>query len=138
MTRAIRNNNPLNIRYSKSNYWIGKLHTTDPEFEQFESMELGFRAAILLMQRYIADYKLNTIEKIVTRWAPPSENNTKGYIQCVCRDTRLGGREVIPFDSAQLKAIIWSMAHVEAGVEIDQYKDDFNRAWDLYRKRPKS
>lgn len=50
--RGIRNNNPLNIR--KGNNWKGERpNQTDPAFEEFESMEMGIRAAIKLIRNKI-------------------------------------------------------------------------------------
>lgn len=82
--RGIRNNNPLNIRRSKSQ-WKGLSETqTDTAFCQFESIEYGWRAAFYLLTRtYYGKYHLNTIRSIVSRWAPESENDTEAYIASV-------------------------------------------------------
>ena len=74
--RGLRNNNPLNIRQ------------TDPEFCQFQTLEYGWRAAFrLLTHSYFEKYGLDTIRKIISRWAPPGENNTSAYITSVSRIT---------------------------------------------------
>ena len=45
MKRAIRNNNPLNIRHS-ADRWDGmRMEQTDKSFVQFQSMAYGYRAA---------------------------------------------------------------------------------------------
>ena len=60
--RGIYNNNPLNIRIGHN--WWGEVHNqTDTQFEQFEKMEYGIRAAFIILRRYIEKYKRNTIEK---------------------------------------------------------------------------
>ena len=86
--RGLRNNNPLNIRRTAAQ-WQGLMLTqTDPEFCQFKSLEYGWRAAFrLLTHTYFAKYRLDTIRKIVSRWAPSSENNTATYIATVSRIT---------------------------------------------------
>ena len=87
LPRGYRNNNPLNIRYYAGNSWKGKvLPNTDRNntFEQFINMAYGYRAALYLLRKYINEGN-NTVEKIISRWAPPSENNTQGYINDVCR-----------------------------------------------------
>lgn len=82
MTRGLRNNNPANIRRGSS--WVGLCkEQTDNSFCQFESMEYGIRAFFVLMRTYHYKYKLNTIEKILHRFAPLSENNTYAYIAFV-------------------------------------------------------
>ena len=128
-TRGIRNNNPLNIRYNKANRWKGKvLEKHDPHFEEFVAMEYGFRAALVMMDNYIKHHHCNTIEKIVTRWAPPSENNTASYIGHICRMTGLGGREWIRAGSFARDEVVWAMAQIESGKGILAYREDFEQA----------
>lgn len=86
ISRGVRNNNPFNIRIS-SNNWYGKLPSSerkDKEFEEFSSMIYGVRAGLILIKNYIKKHDCDTIEKIITRFAPPSENNTDNYILYVC------------------------------------------------------
>ena len=76
LPRGIRNHNPLNIRKSKDQ-WKGMAEVqTDRAFVQFKSLEWGWRAAFYLLTRtYYHKYRLYTIRAIVSRWAPPNENN---------------------------------------------------------------
>ena len=60
-------------------------------FCQFSSMEYGWRAAfVILCKTYYGKYKLKTIRDIVSRWAPPKENNTPAYIRHVSDYTGIG------------------------------------------------
>ncbi len=77
-TRGFRNNNPGNIRHG--NAWKGEVQGNDAAFESFEFVEYGIRAIYVLMNTYRTKYKALTVESIIQRWAPPSENNTKNYI----------------------------------------------------------
>lgn len=132
--RGIRNNNPLNIR--KGSNWYGERHPqADPCFEEFESMELGIRAAFKLLRNYITGFsgrsvKFNTIRKIVRRWAPPTENATQRYIDFVCKTTGLDQNEVVWFSNRnQMVLILRAMAFVECGQWIDI--DKFYTAYDM-------
>lgn len=123
--RGIRNNNPLNIR--KGNNWQGERPVqTDKAFEQFVSMEFGLRAGFILLRNYITGKggkiaKCDTIERIIYRWAPESENNTKAYIDTVVKHTGIHAREIIAFsDRKKLVAIVRAMAFVECGQWIDE------------------
>ena len=100
--RGIRNNNPLNIRKS-ADKWQGQINANvnandnnsspkgDAEFVQFYTMEYGWRAAfVILCKTYYGKYKLRTIRDIVSRWAPPKENNTPAYIRHVSDYTGIG------------------------------------------------
>lgn len=81
----MRNNNPFNIKRSSHN-WIGKLNTpTDRTFEQFKTLEYGLRAGMKLLLTYISR-GYDTPVKIISRFAPTTENNTKNYIDFVCRN----------------------------------------------------
>lgn len=85
----MRNNNPLNIRKSKI-HWLGlKKHQDDPSFCQFENVIYGYRAAFRLMRTYYHQYSLHTINDIINRFAPCTENDTSSYIDFVCDKTGL-------------------------------------------------
>ncbi len=45
-------------------------------------MAYGYRAAFVTLAIYLSR-SWNTIEKIISRWAPSSENNTDNYIKNV-------------------------------------------------------
>ena len=79
---GIRNNNPFNIRYSNVNKWLG-LTGQNKGFCVFSSMEFGLRAGIILLKNYVQKKKLHTLEEIFVRFAPYTENNTRGYISYV-------------------------------------------------------
>ena len=99
--RGIRNNNPLNIRRTKSR-WIGmKAEVTDQAFCEFTSLAYGFRAAFVLLRQYYVKYQLVTIDQIIHRWAPPSENYTAVYVKNVCKITGLSPDELLPHPDLQ-------------------------------------
>ncbi|HFQ8725603.1 TPA: hypothetical protein ACHTI0_002461 [Enterobacter kobei] len=81
--RGIRNNNPGNLEFSKTNPWVGQTGD-DGRFAKFETPEHGIRA----LGRNLLSYQrqgIDTVSDIITRWAPPSDNNnTDAYIQAVC------------------------------------------------------
>jgi len=136
MTRGIRNNNPLNIRLTDTD-WQGKvLINNDGAFEQFISMEYGFRAALKTIETYIIEHGCNTIRAIISRWAPPNENNTENYIIFVCGKTGIGGNEPISNHDKRLKEIVWAMAQMESGKGILDFKESLDKAFDDFE--PKS
>lgn len=100
LPRGIRNNNPLNIRRS-ADKWKGLSRTqSDPSFCQFESLEYGWRAAFYLLTRtYYHKYRLYTIRGIISKWAPPIENETQTYIANVSRLTGIAPDEPIGIPS---------------------------------------
>lgn len=132
--RGIRNNNPLNIR--KGNNWKGERpNQTDKAFEEFQTMEYGIRAGFKLLKNYITGYggkvaPFDTIEKIVKRWAPPTENATRNYIDFVSRDTGINAKTRISFkDRPTMVAIVDAMIFVECGQRVS--RDVIQSAYDL-------
>lgn len=116
--RGIRNNNPLNIRIG--NTWLGEVpNPTDSDFEQFVHVKYGLRAGFCILRRYIRRYKRNTVRKIVTAWAPSSENNTERYIELVCKFGCIDADEEIHYeDSLTMCSLVQAMARVEVGETI--------------------
>ena len=113
--RGIRNNNPGNLEYSKTNPWVGQTGD-DGRFAKFETPEHGIRA----LGRNLLSYQrqgIDTVNDIINRWAPPSDNNnTDAYIQAVC--AQLGVTPDQPLDASNpdtLKALCASIIQHENG-----------------------
>jgi len=116
--RGLRNNNPLNIRHN-SDKFQGEVTGTDKAFKTFVSMAYGYRAAFVILATYHSR-GLNTIEKIVARWAPPNENNTAGYIANVERYSGVPrNKELTAADGADYILIVAAMSFVENGKNAD-------------------
>lgn len=80
--RGIRNHNPGNIRHGDP--WQGlAAKQPDKAFATFTSDAYGIRALARTLITYQDRYGLNTVRGIITRWAPPVENNTEAYVQSV-------------------------------------------------------
>ena len=75
----IAKNNIFNIRAGQAQ-WLG-MTGTRRGFVEFETREYGIRAWLVLMRNYRRRYGCRTIRQIVTRFAPPSENQTERYIR---------------------------------------------------------
>lgn len=134
LPRGIRNNNPLNIR--KGNNWKGEVtNSTDGEFEQFVSMQWGVRAGFKILKNYMTGYggrvkALTNIHDIIHRWAPPSENNCRAYIDSVCRFSGLHEFERLQFsDRNKMLALVDGMIRVECGQPVSL--DIIASAYDL-------
>lgn len=130
--RGIRNNNPLNIR--RGSNWKGERpHATDPQFEEFETISFGIRAALILMRNHITGFKgtrpkANTLTKLIHVWAPPTENATNKYIDFVAASARISPTDILDEKNMNLMcSIARAMAFVECGVWIDI--QHFQTAW---------
>ena len=134
LPRGIRNNNPLNIR--KGNNWQGERHPqTDKEFEEFESMQMGIRAAFKLIKNWMNGFggrrkPCTNLEQLISTWAPEIENATRSYIDFVSLNTGIHPRKEIKFqDRTTMCNIVRAMAYVECGQWLDI--DLIRSAYDL-------
>jgi hypothetical protein len=111
--RGIRNNNPGNIR--KGNDWRGEIsNQTDAAFEQYKTPEYGIRALGKILLSYQRKYGLDTVRKLITRWAPPNENNTNAYVNGVARSLGVGSDESIRVED-HLPALVTAIIQHENG-----------------------
>jgi len=124
MTRGELNCNPLNIRRVAGTHWKGEILPSiqggdgGGSFVRFESMEYGLRAAFVLLRTYSAKYHANCIRDIISRWAPPTENDTERYIRNVCLWTGFGGNERLT--EAEWPRLVRAMARQECGIILDE------------------
>ena len=117
MSRGIDNCNPGNIRLSKVFYRGEVQPSQDAAFKQFGSMEWGYRAMFVLLDTYARRYGLNTIRGMISRYAPPSENNTEAYIAAICEWTGIAADEVLDTRSRQdMVPIVVAMSRIENGL----------------------
>lgn len=119
ISRGIRNNNPLNIRFTRPHLWLGQTDGTDKEFCTFRSMEWGLRAGLYLLTKYHRQYALRTVKAIISRWAPPSDgNDTASYILEVTNT--LGGNGNLPRKMNSLFLLSRAMCWVESRYVLDE------------------
>lgn len=133
---AIVNKNPLNIRFSPMNDWRGQIGSKKG-FCIFDLFYNGCRAALVLLSNYQRK-GYDTVDKIISRWAPASENNTKAYISAVTQ--RLSAMWYDHPDGSSLLAVsrhrfttydeladlAYAMAFVEIGSWSKYHLDDMD------------
>ena len=121
LPRGLRNNNPGNIRRN-SDVFQGEVNPSrDKDFKQFKSMAYGYRAVFKILSNYHRVYKLTTIRKMISRWAPENENNTAAYVSLVSSYSGIGPDDLLNFDREQMIRIVAGMSKVENGREANMY-----------------
>ncbi|RDI07041.1 structural protein [Flavobacterium sp. AG291] len=123
--RGIRNNNPGNL-IQTSISWVGKVplsQNTDGKFEQFIELRYGLRA---MMRDLISDIKggKNTIQALITEYAPSFENNTVSYINTVAASVGITALDLIELSQETIIAICKIMVRIENGPTVNQYITD--------------
>lgn len=117
---SVRNNNPGNMRP------VGQ----GEGFQAFESPQEGLRAmeadltakitgkSPIMKERYGEGYQ-PTLQSIIETWAPPTENDTAGYVNFVAQKTGIQPNQVLsPMD---IQKLIPAMIEKEGGKEASQY-----------------
>jgi hypothetical protein len=121
LPRGIRNNNPGNIKMGDS--WQGSAGD-DGTFIIFADMSWGTRAlatALTNMQKR----GVNTIQDIISTWAPASENNTNAYVNAVSKDMGIPPSEVLSMDQDTLASLMRAIINHENGaVNSSTYVSD--------------
>ena len=128
--RGVRNKNPGNLDYNAGVFsrdpWVGELgleHHPSPRFTTFEASVFGIRALAKTLLTYARRRKaadgspIDTIQEVIDRWAPPSENDTDAYAEIVRRAVGVEkGAEIDIEDPEILTALVMSIIrHENAG-----------------------
>jgi len=113
--RGVRNNNPGNVMKGGDN-WQGEVQGNDPRYVTFATPEAGIRAMGKTLITYQEKHGLNTVESIISRWAPATENDTAAYAATVAK--AMGVATTAPLnlrDADTLGKMTRAMIRVENG-----------------------
>lgn len=136
MSRGIRNNNPGNIDFNPYMYvkdpWVGETgieSCTNARFTTFSDAKFGIRAMCVVLLTYHHKRKaadgsaIDTVQEVIDRWAPPSENNTDAYATHVRELLNVeSGEEIDPDDPDVLAILVTSIIKHENGKQ--PYSED--------------
>lgn len=135
LPRGLRRHNPGNIRITADRF-VGEIHpSADPAFKQFRTLAYGYRAMFVILGNYNRLYGLHTIRGIITRWAPPQENDTAAYIAAVSKLSGISPDEPIPLnDRRQMTALVAAISQVENGCPADLA--EVAKGWEMWMGGP--
>ncbi len=132
--RGIRNNNPGNLRPLPRDKWVGEVApdtAKDGPFSRFEKPWQGWRAMTIDVLGDILKDGLNTIEKLVSEYAPALDNNEEGpYVRALVKavavakdfplNVRLHGpallKAIATYEQGVNPDLVWGSAEREKGV----------------------
>jgi len=107
---AFKNNNPGNIRFTTS--IPGIIGKSSSGFAIFSSEISGVYGMIFLLSRYVNN-GTNTIRKIISKYAPPKENDTEKYIAYVSKASGIPPNQILK--PGEVSKLIPSMVKMETG-----------------------
>ena len=114
-TLAWRNNNPGNIRYSEFSRRAGAIGSAHG-FAVFPDEQTGRNA----IKKILASnsYKDLTIANAVSRYAPPTENNTAGYQRSLAKLTGLSvNRRISDLSDTEIDSVVEAIEQIEGWEE---------------------
>lgn len=118
LPRGLRNNNPGNIEDGAFARSIPGYQGSDGRFAVYDSLDNGRAAHAALLGSY-GRKGINTVEGVVNRWAPPSENNTGAYVKFVAEKMGVDPRAPLDMNDPQvLSALSDAQAQHENGVAM--------------------
>lgn len=123
--RGIKNNNPGNIRYGEFAISQGATGKDRDGFAIFDSMYEGKNADIALLNQYL-DKKFDTIRKVISKYAPASENDTMAYISDVSKQTGISPDATLT--ARNLGAVSQAIFAHENGAKYDNSYNSTNSA----------
>ncbi|MBR5154025.1 MAG: hypothetical protein IKW57_04510 [Alphaproteobacteria bacterium] len=109
--RSWRNNNPGNIRYSEFTRRVGAIGQAGG-FAVFPSEDIGMYAIKALLRT--DSYNKLTVAGAISRYAPPSENNTSAYHRNIEKLTGLSiNKRMSELTDAELDAVAKAIKKIE-------------------------
>lgn len=115
-------NNPGNLR-NLGVKWLGATTKPGDVFESFADLKHGIMAMNANLKAYESLYGINTIQGIITRWAPSTDhNNTEAYISFVSSQTGISPNTIV--SENDFPGIIAAISKEENNhpVTVDQVK----------------
>ncbi len=110
-TRSWRNNNPGNIRMSDFSRKMGAIGTAGG-FAVFPDEQTGMMAVKRLLGT--KNYADKTIAGAISRYAPPSENNTVAYYRSIEKLTGLNvNKKMADLTDQELDSVVNAIRHIE-------------------------
>lgn len=118
--RGERNNNPGNIDFNPDTHWqglVGIEEGPEPRFCKFDCPENGIRAIAKILETYHSR-GLDTVRKMLVRWAPSIENDSAAYVADVAKRMNVGPDDVLTFSPDALQHLVRAIIQHEEGEVI--------------------
>lgn len=123
MTRGLRDNNPGNIEDDGFTEWEGlATPRNDGVYLVFTDPSYGIRALGRDVSNYVLlDGLAPTVTALITRWAPPEENDTASYIADVAGQMGVDPNQTLAIPGGDLLALAKAIISHENG--LNPYSD---------------
>lgn len=128
---GIRLNNPGNIEINKNNKWAGEITpSSHRRYAQFSHPLYGIRALAETLETYRLSHGKVSVRDVITRWAPPHENDTAAYIRHVCQKSGLTENQDIRANPAGVVAAIIHHENGKQPYTLQLIQSAIDMSWD--------
>lgn len=130
---VVKNNNPLALRPSGGEVFQGEEEGGRGGYAKFNTPSDGVRAAVITIQNYQKKYGLDTLRKILHRYAPAEDkNDPDSYADFVAKESGVSPDDPIDTQDYDLmKKIIQAMATIEVSKKyVGKFKGDIEAGID--------
>lgn len=139
-------NNPLNLRYSPKNNWMGQLKPVKG-FCTFSNISFGLRASLVTMY----NYHISKLSSLIARWCPCGDgcnqpdlyykfviNELNQSAYCESISTLFSYQQDVNidfYDVALLYHILTAMSHIENGISCHFTYKEFVEAYNMFSSK---
>jgi hypothetical protein len=133
LPRSARNNNPGNLVNGDFARSQPGYAGDDGRFARFETPDQGQMATGALLDKY-AQQGIDTPHGIISKFAPPNENDTRKYAMHVADTLGVSPHDRIDMSDPGIRAIVsHAIRHYEGGRQADRYYGNWNSAGNYQR-----
>ncbi len=113
--------NPLRLSHTAGTHWLGLHHLpfSADGLCRFKSAAFCYRAAVIVLRRFVERHGANTAAEIINLWLPAHRGlRERYYLPCICGRSRIAPDEIIRPEGMQIPRLLAAMARQETGTEI--------------------
>lgn len=115
--KGLELNNPTNIRKNILSPWNGEMPCKG-EFCKFINRKFAYRATFIILRSYVHKHGCKTLKDCITRWAPPTENDTDRYVRFVSNMSCYPEAIKIDLGNQRMMCnIVRAMVQMEVGIK---------------------
>lgn len=118
LPRGLRDNNPGDLQQPPGTSWAGTVGMDGP-FVIFSDTTWGLRALCKDVINNIGE-GYDTITSLITKFAPPSENDTASYISSVSADAGIDADDQLGTDQGTITSLVRAIVNHELGDSYSQ------------------
>jgi hypothetical protein len=119
LPRGLRDNNPADMQPPPGVPWAGTVGMDGP-FAIFSDTTWGLRALARDLMTNIGSEGYDTITSLITKFAPPAENDTASYITAVSADTGIDANDQLGTDQDTVTSLMRAIVNHELGDTYSQ------------------